>query len=127
MDVSEGEQDSQEGVKGYNGMVKDSEFHFGSRKKSLSSSNAGGKFGFKGSGKRGIRPGKKILAVTESLLGNGLGGTHCGNFMALKLQVTLQEWWLCHHMDRCDVTGLLCLQKAGNQQVFPCPQQQLTS
>lgn len=100
-------------------MVKDSEFHFGSRKKTLSSSsNAGGKIGFDGSGKMGSRPGKRSLSVTESLLRNGLGGTSCGNSMVLKLQVTLQEWWLCHQVDRCDVTGLLGLQKAGKQQVF---------
>lgn len=74
-------------------MVKDNEFHFGSRKKTLCiSSNAGGKFGFEGSEKTRSRPGKRNLSVTESQLGNGLGGTHCGNSKALKLQVTLQEW-----------------------------------
>lgn len=93
-------------------MVKNSEFHFGSRKRALSSSsNAGCKIGFDGSEKTGSRPGKRSLSLPESLLGNGLGGTHCGNSMALKLQVILQEWWT-------DVTGLLCLQKAGKQQAF---------
>lgn len=122
-----GKQDAQEGVKGQNGMVKDNEFHFGSRKKTFcSSSNAGGKFGFEGSGKIGRRSGKRNLSVTESWLGNGLGGPHCGNSMALKIQVTLQGWWLCHLVDRWDVTELLCLQKPEKQQAFLRPQQQVT-
>lgn len=33
---------------------------------------------------------------------------------------------LCHQVIRCDVTGLLCLQKAEEQQAFLCPQQQVT-
>lgn len=67
MDVSEGEQDAQEGVKGQNGMVKDSEFHFSSRKKTLSCSNAGGKFGFDESGKMGSRAGKRSLFLSHCL------------------------------------------------------------
>lgn len=92
MDVSEGEQDAQEGVKGQNGMGKDTEFHFG---KNLSSvllmQEANLALREVGKGEAGQGKG----SVTESLLGNGLGGTHCGNSMTLKLQVTLQGWWLC--------------------------------